>query len=59
MNEMIKQMMVSPVLQIVEQEASVVLTDSQITYKTSVNDFLTQYTFTVDYANPLKNKAWL
>jgi len=59
MNEMIKQMMVSPVLQIVEQEASVVLTDSQITYKTSVNDFLTQYTFTLDYANPLKNKAWL
>jgi len=37
----------------------VVLTDSQITYKTSVNDFLTQYTFTLDYANPLKNKAWL
>jgi hypothetical protein len=59
MNEMIKQMMVSPVLQLVEDEVSMVLTDTQLTYKTSVNDYLTQYTFTLEYANPLKNKAWL
>jgi hypothetical protein len=59
MNEMIKQMMVSPVLQLVEVDLSMVLTDTQLTYKTSVNDYLTQYTFTLEYANPLKNKAWL
>jgi hypothetical protein len=59
MNEMVKDMMLSSTLQLVEQEQAVILKDTQVTYKTSVNDNLVQYTFTLEYANPVKNKLWL
>jgi hypothetical protein len=59
MNEMVKDMMLSSTLQLVEQEQGVILKDTQVTYKTSVNDNLVQYTFTLEYANPVKNKLWL
>ena len=59
MNEAVKQMMLSSTLQLVEQDLGVILTDTQVTYKTSVNDNLVQYTFTLQYANPVKNKLWL
>ena len=52
-------MMLSSTLQLVEQDLGVILTDTQVTYKTSVNDNLVQYTFTLQYANPVKNKLWL
>jgi hypothetical protein len=58
-NEMVKDMMLSSTLQLVEQEQAVILKDTQVTYKTSVNDNLVQYTFTLEYANPVKNKLWL
>jgi hypothetical protein len=59
MNEAVKQMMLSPVLQLVETGQAVTLKDTQVTYKTSVNDNLVQYTFTLEYANPVKDKLWL
>jgi len=59
MNEAVKQMMLSSTLQLVERDLGVILTDTQVTYKTSVNDNLVQYTFTLQYANPVKNKLWL
>ena len=59
MNEMVKDMMLSSTLQLVEQEQAVILKDTQVTYKTSVNDNLVQYTFTLEYANQVKNKLWL
>jgi hypothetical protein len=59
MNEAVQQMMLSSALQLVEQDQAVILKDTQVTYKTSVNDNLVQYTFTLEYANPVKNKLWL
>lgn len=58
-NQMVKELMLSNAVYLVEQERYVILNDTQVEYKTSLNDNLIQYTFTFDYAAEIKNRVWL
>lgn len=58
-NQMVKEMLLSNSVYLVEQERYVILKDSQVEYKTSLNDNLVQYTFNFEYAAQVKNRVWL
>ena len=58
-NQMVKELMLSNSVYLVEEERYVILNDTQVEYKTSLNDNLIQYTFTFDYAAEIKNRVWL
>ena len=63
MNEAYKQMMLSNHIQIVEKNGETikrpaVLEDSELTYKTGVNEQLINYTFKFSYAYDSINKTW-
>lgn len=58
-NQMVKEMLLSNSVYLVEQERYVILSDTQVEYKTSLNDNLVQYTFTFEYAAQVKNRVWL
>ena len=63
MNEAYKQMMLSNHIQIVEKNGETikrpaVLEDSELTYKTGVNEQLINYTFRFSYAYDSINKTW-
>ena len=58
-NQMVKEMLLSNAVYLVEQERYVTLRDTQVEYKTSLNDNLVQYTFSFDYAAQVKNRVWL
>lgn len=58
-NQMIKEMMLSNALYLVEKERYVTLKDTQVQYKTSLNDNLVQYTFNFEYVSQIKNRVWL
>jgi hypothetical protein len=58
-NQMVKEMLLSDAVYLVEQERYVILRDTQVEYKTSLNDNLVQYTFNFEYAAQVKNRVWL
>ena len=58
-NQMVKEMMLSNAVYLVEEERYVTLKDTQVEYKTSLNDNLVQYTFSFEYAAQVKNRVWL
>ena len=58
-NQMVKEMLLSNAVYLVEQERYITLRDTQVEYKTSLNDNLVQYTFSFDYAAQVKNRVWL
>jgi len=58
-NQMVKEMLLSNAVYLVEEERYVTLKDTQVEYKTSLNDNLVQYTFSFEYAAQVKNRVWL
>ena len=58
-NQMVKEMLLSNSVYLVEEERYVILNDTQVEYKTSLNDNLVQYTFNMTYAAQVKNRVWL
>ena len=58
-NQMVKEMLLSDAVYLVEQDRYVILKDTQVEYKTSLNDNLVQYTFSFEYAAQVKNRVWL
>jgi hypothetical protein len=56
---MVKEMLLSNSVYLVEEERYVILNDTQVEYKTSLNDNLVQYTFNMTYAAQVKNRVWL
>jgi hypothetical protein len=56
---MVKEMLLSDAVYLVEQDRYVILKDTQVEYKTSLNDNLVQYTFSFEYAAQVKNRVWL
>lgn len=58
-NQMVKEMLLSDAIYLVEEERYVTLKDTQVEYKTSLNDNLVQYTFSFEYAAQVKNRVWL
>ncbi len=58
-NQMVKEMLLSDAVYLVEEERYVTLKDTQVEYKTSLNDNLVQYTFSFEYAAQVKNRVWL
>jgi hypothetical protein len=58
-NQMVKELLLSNVVYLVEQQRYVTLNNQSQEYKTSLNDRLVQYTFSFDYAAQVKNRVWL
>ena len=58
-NQMVKEMLLSNAIYLVEEERYVILNDTKVEYKTSLNDNLVQYTFGFEYAAQVKNRVWL
>lgn len=58
-NQMVKEMLLSNAIYLVEEDRYAILNDTQVEYKTSLNDNLVQYTFSFEYAAQIKNRVWL
>lgn len=58
-NQMVKELLLSNAVYLVEQQRYVTLNNQTQEYKTSLNDRLVQYTFSFDYAGQVKNRVWL